>query len=278
MECSNFVHAYECMGMCVSRSPKVFGKRARPWLRMGEACVGVWNEIKEGLGMTEQVLNEESGRIELRLGQNDFGKWWMSNSSVENENENEHENGSEESIKRMMNNPLKRAIFCFNQADKINKDVSEGEWKEDVQVNELLNINKGYCHLELGDYKACLEACGELNDGCDGIVKETAKFYICEANCMLGKASGGLEGLLGGGYGNGIGGWDMAAFKHLPAGSVGISAVAGLILSKDYEMASKVIDKYEQGNNEEGGRERGGGIVSGELERNRVVLNAFNRI
>ena len=45
LQARNYLSAYECMATCVSRS-EVFRKRPRCWLRMAEACVGVFSELK----------------------------------------------------------------------------------------------------------------------------------------------------------------------------------------------------------------------------------------
>ncbi|KAL7519031.1 hypothetical protein ACHAWX_003829 [Stephanocyclus meneghinianus] len=40
LQAGDFTRAYNCMAHCVSISPKLFGQRARCWLRMAESCLG----------------------------------------------------------------------------------------------------------------------------------------------------------------------------------------------------------------------------------------------
>jgi hypothetical protein len=42
MRARNFIAAYECMATCVSKSESFYNRPAS-WLRMAEACIGVWS-------------------------------------------------------------------------------------------------------------------------------------------------------------------------------------------------------------------------------------------
>jgi tetratricopeptide (TPR) repeat protein len=46
LQTRNYLSAYECMVTCVTRS-EVFGSRPRCWLRVAEACLGIFTELKK---------------------------------------------------------------------------------------------------------------------------------------------------------------------------------------------------------------------------------------
>lgn len=48
LQARNYFPAYECMATCVARS-EIFHNRPRCWLRMAEACVGLFSEIKRNV-------------------------------------------------------------------------------------------------------------------------------------------------------------------------------------------------------------------------------------
>ena len=64
----NYVTSYECMARAVRLDPATYGSRARCYLRMAEACLGVHEDCKANRRLEGQRLFEEMGRLPLGGG------------------------------------------------------------------------------------------------------------------------------------------------------------------------------------------------------------------
>ena len=64
----NYVTSYECMARAVRLDPAAYGSRARCYLRMAEACLGVHEDCKANRRVEGQRLFEEMGRLPLGGG------------------------------------------------------------------------------------------------------------------------------------------------------------------------------------------------------------------
>ena len=64
----NYVTSYECMARAVRLDPASYGSRARCYLRMAEACLGVHEDCKANRRVEGQRLFEEMGRLPLGGG------------------------------------------------------------------------------------------------------------------------------------------------------------------------------------------------------------------
>ena len=64
----NYVTSYECMARAVRLDPASYGSRARCYLRMAEACLGVHEDCKANRRLEGQRLFEEMGRLPLGGG------------------------------------------------------------------------------------------------------------------------------------------------------------------------------------------------------------------
>lgn len=65
LQAGNFLSAYECMATCISRS-EVFRSRPRCWIRMAEACLGIYSKMTKDNFTNNTLSSIESQRYVQR--------------------------------------------------------------------------------------------------------------------------------------------------------------------------------------------------------------------
>jgi len=187
LKCGDFEGGYSCFSTIISRqessSPSSSSSSPsslkRIWLRMGEACVGLWKSYRSGVGNFD-----DSGSS---ISKNNFGKWWFSPLGGGYEAidsvilQPEAKMGSGEDLECFRRNPLARGKDCFERVLKCCGVEEDG-------LDRVAKINLAFIFLEVGDFNRVLSVIGDSNKDSnteDDKYNDMTKWYRTEALARL---------------------------------------------------------------------------------------------
>lgn len=197
----NYLSAYECMANCISRS-NVFQTRPGCHLRLAEACIGVFAELKKtNLSKTFSAINVNGTPKGIVLEDN-----IMFNDDIGVVREElASELASPEDIEQVKRNPLLRARWALEFA----VDQADGKLGADDLSSARLSL--AFTYLAFGDHRLALEhakvvlASSEPTEerSATGRMRRrqlaTARMYAAEASCELGASDKAMAFLVGDG-------------------------------------------------------------------------------
>ena len=189
----NFASAYECMATCIVQSEH-FQRQPRCWLRLAEACIGLYTLLPSGFGDVIQPVTANGQQRGALLNSARFA-----NSPTLEDETLCRFLGSEDDFQQVRRNPLLRALASL-------KTVLS--WSElDDDLVQATHMSLAYVHLARQDYPSALhhsqQVAGQTSDARilgDEIRQTTmsrrvaiSRMYAAEASCGLGDVENAMK-------------------------------------------------------------------------------------
>jgi hypothetical protein len=201
LQAQNYICSYECMATYVSRCD-VFHVGVRCWLRMAEACVGIYSSSRPSKSFKDFCAIEVNGKPKGLL----FDHGLCTEQPNTTQEILVQELASGEDIQQVKRNPLLRARGCLehllsNQEALDNDALSTSRL---MLSFVLLSFREFYRALDMARLvldSQTLEAV-EVGNDTIGVVKRriaTARMYAAEASCALGNSAEAMKYLVGDG-------------------------------------------------------------------------------
>lgn len=216
LKARNFLAAYECLGTCLQNSD-IWRQRAKAWLRLGEACLGLWS-MQQKQGIESMQGNSSSGGgggscgfASIEIGGEAKGVLLGASAGDPKDiGQLASVLASPADLQQLQVNPLPRARACYECALDILK--ISGQESKDQMVLMSAQLSMAYIGLETQDFALSLEFAKAVlkhelpETGTDSARKAmfqrqqaTARMYASETSCILGDAISSMKYLVGDG-------------------------------------------------------------------------------
>ncbi|GMH76466.1 hypothetical protein TL16_g07094 [Triparma laevis f. inornata] len=219
----NFAEAYQCLSSAATTP--TFASRPGLWAKIGEACLRIWEELKEQkVGGDDGVVVSDGKN--LGISGNQFGLYFYLGGGGP---------GSVADVEEVKASPIPRAMHAYEKAVTLGAEAQDIQWLEGI-------VGLAYCHLEVGNYNNCVGRCKEALSGSVGIapkregdgtgfkgavadMREKAQQYMLESSEMTRIRKG-------------------QALAPTPAGKPSLTSDAALAnLSNDFLLAENAAGK-----------------------------------
>ena len=224
LQARNYHSAYECMATCIARSP-VFSNRPRSWLRLAEACVGIYSQLTNtNKKFTAIEMNRYVCSATMVLAQHQFISFShfvcfvrepkgviIDNAALFKDHPEPKDEeliptlASLEDIEQVKRNPLVRARAALEH-------VVHNEGSLDSEALASARLTLAYVHLAFSDYASALKMAEQVlnapdpSPSADEVTLRshnrrvaTARLYAAESSCTLGDTSRAMTFLVGDG-------------------------------------------------------------------------------
>ena len=159
----NFAEAYQCLSSAATAP--TFVNRPGLWAKIGEACLGIWEELKLQYIGGDDGVSKSDGKS-LGLSGNQFGVYYYLRGGAKPPVGVASEDpGSDADLEEVRSSPIPRAMHAYETAVSLVLDGGAG-----VDIQWLVAaVGLCYCNLEVGNYEMCVEKCVEVLDAVGGI-------------------------------------------------------------------------------------------------------------